>query len=300
MATPTSRRAALLTVNRKARRGESAIDEALNRLRAGGIVLEVVESSDPDDLGRILDARPGRFDCVIVGGGDGTMNAAGQHLVGRDVTLGILPLGTANDLARTLGIAPDLDEAVRIIVEGHTRRIDLGQVNDHVYFNLASLGYSVTLTKTLTSESKRRWGTLGYAIAALKILGQARPFFVDFEVDGVTRRARTLQIGVGNGRYYGGGMVVEENAAPDDERLDVYSLEFESWWQLAAIVPALRRGQQGRHPQVRTFSARELTIRTRRPHHVNADGEIVTRTPATFRVLPKALAVYVPRTPPET
>ena len=91
----------------------------------------------------------------------------------------------------------------------------------------------------------------------------------------------------------------------DDRRvefrgLDVYSLEFESWWQLAAIVPALRRGQQGRHPQVRTFSARELTIRTRRPHHVNADGEIVTRTPATFRVLPKALAVYVPRTPPET
>ncbi|ODN71975.1 lipid kinase [Methylobrevis pamukkalensis] len=300
MTTPASRRRALLMVNRNARRGGDAIDPILGRLTRGGLRLTVEDMPEPDRLAELFHSHADDVDCVIVGGGDGTMNAVTQELVKTELPLGILPMGTANDLARTLGIGPTLEQAADVILAGEARRIDLGEVNGHVFLNLASLGYSVTLTRTLTKESKRRWGTLGYAIAALKILSQARPFTVYFEVDGVTRKARTLQVGVGNGKFYGGGMIVEENATLEDEKLDVYSLEFEQWWQLAGIVPAMRRGVQGKHPQVRSFSAKEVTIRTRRPHHVNADGEIVTRTPATFRVLPKAITVYAPPDVPQT
>ncbi|WP_099556950.1 lipid kinase [Hartmannibacter diazotrophicus] len=290
-----ARQRALVMVNGNARRGREPIDAVLGRLATGGFDLELLDDDGPDALGHRLDREAGRFDCVVIGGGDGTLNMAGQHLVGRDLPLAILPLGTANDLARTLGIGPSLDQAVDVILDRNVRRIDLGEVNGHVFFNLASLGYSVSLTRSLTQDLKRRWGTFGYAMAAMKIAGQVRPFRVDFEVDGETRQTKTLQTGVGNGHFYGGGMVVSEDAQPDDGVLHVYSLEFEHWWQLAGIVPAMRLGAQGRHPSVRSFDCKELTIRTRRAHHVSADGEIVTQTPAHFRILPKAISVFAPQ-----
>lgn len=294
MTASAPRRKALVIVNRRARRGSEAIDDALDRLDDGGIDLVAVESAEPEAISDHIERHRADIDLVIAGGGDGTLNGVAQLLHGGELPLGILPLGTANDLARTLGIRPDLDHAVDVILAGHIRRLDLGEVNGRVFFNVASLGYSVELAKSLTSEAKKRWGTFGYAIAAMRVLGQMRPFTVFIEEGGVTRRAKTLQVAVGNGRFYGGGMVVEESARPDDGALDVYSLEFENWWQLPAIVPALRRGQQGRHPAVRTLKTNELTIRARRPHQVNADGEIVTVTPATFRVVPKAIGIYAP------
>jgi diacylglycerol kinase (ATP) len=110
---------------------------------------------------------------------------------------------------------------------------------------------------------------------------------------------RTVQISVGNGRHYGTGMTVESTAEPDDGRLDAYSLEVPHWWQLLRLVPSLRRGTHGTWRDVRAFSATELTVTTSRPRPVNADGELITTTPARFRVLPGAIRIYAPRTPSE-
>src|SRR4051812_44965739 len=169
-------RRALLIVNAKSRSGESQAQAAIERLNAYGIEPVHVECGRREDLSPLIVKHAKDVDCAVVGGGDGTMNAAAFGVIEAGLPLGILPLGTANDLARTLGIPFDLDGAAQVIADGITRKIDLGIVNGEPFFNVASLGLSAELAQKLTRDIKRRWGRLGYALVALKVLSQAKPF----------------------------------------------------------------------------------------------------------------------------
>lgn len=288
------RRRALVLINPGARSGSLPIDSALDILKDGGI--EVLEAELPQgtDLSRFIRDRRDDIDCVILGGGDGTMNRAAPALMSNRIPFGILPLGTANDLARTLGIAPDPVSAAEVIVAGNLRTIDLGTVNGHPFFNVASIGFSAELAAELTAEAKRRWGTIGYALASAKLLARTRPFTAFIEQGEKTEKVKTVQISVGNGRHYGGGMTVDLDAEPDDGVLHVYSLEISHWSRLVALAPSLKRGTHGAKEDVRAFTTKALTIRTRRARSVNTDGELTTATPARFRVIPRAVKVYAP------
>ena len=224
---------------------------------------------------------------VILAGGDGTLSAAAPALRDTGLPLGILPLGTANDLARTLAIPTGADGAAAVILAGHRRRLDLGCVNGHLFFNVASLGLSVEITQRLTRVMKRRWGRLAYPIAAAAVIMQARRFSATIRVDGQDIPVKSMQVAVGNGRHYGGGMVVADDAAIDDGRLDVYSLEPRARWRLLWMARAFRDGEHDLLEEVRTLRCRSLEVRTRRRRHVSADGEIITRTPARFTLLRK-------------
>ena len=297
MASPSDaapRHRALLIVNENSRSGRDRGDDAERLLSEAGLTVSRGHTTSREDVSRrIRDAR-GSADLVVVGGGDGTINAAAPGIIDTGLPLGLLPLGTANDLARTLGVPLDLDEAVAVIAAGHTRRIDLGAVNGHPYFNVASLGFGVDLSHALTSDAKKRWGPLGYAVAGLRALRRLRPFHVDIEIGGDRHRSKTVHLAVGNGRHYGGGMTVSEDAAIDDGRLDVYSLEIASVFKLLMLLPALRSGRTGRWAEIHTLVGQKIRVTTRRERSVNADGEIVTRTPAVFEVLHDAAAVFVP------
>ncbi|MCW2484460.1 lipid kinase [Candidatus Symbiopectobacterium sp. NZEC127] len=286
---------ALLLINEKARKGDCAREEVLAQLMAQGLRVLVPSAELSMTYSELIEHYADRVDMVIVGGGDGSLNAAAPGLVATGLPLGVLPLGTANDFARTLDIPFDLKSAISVIVAGHRRAVDLGKVNGHLFFNVSSIGFSAVLARELTAESKKRWGTLGYALAACKLLRQSRPFRAEIVHEGAVERVRTVQISVGNGRFYGGGMTVEQRAAPDDGLLDVYSLEVTHWWQMIALIPFLRRGTQGRWRQVRAFSTTELILNTRRPHDINADGELIGRTPAHFTIKQKAIEVFAPR-----
>jgi len=133
---------------------------------------------------------------------------------------------------------------------------------------------------------------------AARILARARLFTAHLDHDGTTERLRTMQISVGNGRHYGGGMTVEETATADDGKLDFYSLEVDHWWRLLALLPSLRKGTHGRWNDVRAFQTTEVTIRTSRRRAVNTDGELSTYTPAHFRIRPKAISVFAPKGQP--
>jgi YegS/Rv2252/BmrU family lipid kinase len=231
---------------------------------------------------------------VVIGGGDGTINAAAAGILETKLPLGIIPLGTANDLARTLGIPPRVEDAAAIIVAGDRRRIDLGMANDAHFFNVASLGLSARIARTLRGRDKRRWGVFGYAIAAAKVAVRVRPFRAELVHDGATLTVRTVQIAVGNGRYYGGGMAIAADASPEDGLLDAYSLEVSGWPRLLALLPALRRGALDPPPDVRTIRTRALAVATRRPQPVDLDGDIGTMTPVKFTLLPGAIEVYAP------
>lgn len=301
---PSSRRA-LIIINPHSRHGSVAsdVERALAVLEHDGVQLVRVASAERGSLADLIRHHEtvSNIDLVIVGGGDGTINATAPALLETNLPLGILPLGTANDLARTLGIPADPAAAAAVIAAGHMRRIDIGVVNGHPFFNVASIGLSVTLARELTAERKRRWGRLAYAVAAIRALAQARrPFSADITREGgETVHVKTLQIAVGNGRYYGGGMAVWEDARIDDHCLDLYSLEVRSWWRLVFMALALRKGSQRHWRDVRGSCGGAIDIRTRRPRHVNADGEIVTMTPARFSQIEGAIQVFAPPHPPK-
>ena len=135
---------------------------------------------------------------------------------------------------------------------------------------------------------------MAYAQSALRVVRDARPFHATIRYDGRTLETRTVQIVVGNGRFYGHAMTVAEDARIDDERLDFYSIEARHWWRLLRLLPALRRGSHGTKPEVQALRTRELTIDTRTPHDIDIDGEVGARTPARFSVARRALDVFAP------
>ena len=284
----------LLLHNPNSRAGEAAAQTASGALVAAGVAVTPLACEGRDDTIARVRAHHAEHDGVVACGGDGTMNSMVNALAGTSTPLGVIPSGTANDLARTLGLKDDAAEAAAVIAAGHTRTIDVGEVNGVAFLNVASIGLSVALARGLTPDLKRRWGKLSYALAAFKVLTGARPFRAWIDGDDEDVRVRTYQIAVGNGRFYGGGMAVEADAAIDDGRLDLYSLELRSLWGLAVMLPSFRAGSHGVYREVRTAAGAYFNVTTRRPLAVNADGEIITRTPARFIVRPGALTVFAP------
>lgn len=287
-------RRALLVVNPRSSRGGAALEPILARLRRRGIEIVRADTSSREDCRDQILSHADDVDLVIVGGGDGALNAAAASLHETGLPLGVLPLGTANDLARTLGIPTDLRHAADVIAAGHLRRIDLGMANGEAFFNVASLGLSTELAQALTPGAKQRLGRFSYMAAAILTLARARPFRALIRSEDEAVRVKTYQIAVGSGRYYGGGVPVVNDAKIDDGHLDLYSLEVGGAWKLALMAPWFRRGVQGAWREVRADRGRVFEVRTAKPRPVNLDGELVTYTPVTFRVLRDAIQVYTP------
>lgn len=285
---------ALLLVNRYARQGQKSLAIAVDVLNDLEFELIVLPIKNPEELPMLVRQHGGQVDAVIVGGGDGTLNAIVDSLVEMALPLGILPLGTANDLARTLNLPQTITEACQVIAGGHQKSIDLGWVNGKHFFNVASLGLSVEITKQLSRGMKRRWGILAYGITAVQAIAQTRPFRAKILTEDKEIAVKTIQIAVGNGRYYGGGMTIAADAAIDDQQLDLYSLELQHWWQTFPLIWHLPQGQQYRLPWVRVLRGESFEIHTSKPRPINTDGELTTATPAVFRVVPQALGVFVP------
>lgn len=285
---------ALLLVNPKARRGREAIAPVTERLRAGGLDVAVEPFGQLPEIARDIVRLRETADLVIVCGGDGSVSSAAMAAIDSGLPLGIIPMGTANDLARTLGIPTDLSRAADVIAAGHTRRIDVGTVNGHAFFNVASIGLSTDLARKLDPGLKRRFGRFGYVLAAARVLSGAEKFKAHITEKGLKIDASTYQIAVGNGRHYGGGNIVEASAAIDDGHLDLYSLETRNVWKLALMMRSFRAGTHGAWSEVRTARCIEFDVETDHEMPVNADGEIVSSTPAHFKVLPDAIEVFAP------
>jgi len=285
---------ALLIINEKSRSGSADAEAATEHLKQLGIEVMPWKLDRPDQIATMIRRHASDVDCVIVGGGDGSLNAAAPALVETRLPLGVIPLGTANDLARTLKIPTDIAQATEIISTGVLHQIDLGRVNDRYFFNVANIGLGVHAMTHLSADVKRRWGVLGYAKSLYSALKSMRPFHADIECDGRRQRVRSIQIAVGNGRHYGGGMTIAEEASVDDRKFFLYSIEPSPLWDLLKFAPSFRAGRfEERHP-VHIDCGRRIRIRTRRTMAISADGELVSRTPADFDVIPGAVKVFVP------
>lgn len=271
-----------LLLNPESRRGREMAAAVRDDLRRYGI--ETLDAATP---------HSDRIDCIVSAGGDGTLTRAMRRAIELGVPLGVIPLGTFNDLARTLGIPFDVGAACAAIAATRTRSIDVARVNGVYYASEASIGVSTRIARLQTPQEKRRFGTLAVIATALQAFRYARPMKVDVGFDGRCERFKTVQLTVANSHRFGGVFNVAD-AAIDDGWLDLYSIEIDTAAEALSVARAILRGERHDAPGLRTFRAKKFHVHTHRRHHVSADGEPAGRTPATFEVMPKALSVYVP------
>ncbi len=281
-------------INPKARRGERAGERVRAAFQtAGAEVFEEPIRRGPGAWEPLLRYRE-RVDCVAIGGGDGTLISAIPGLIESGLPLGILPLGTFNDLARTLEVPTDPEHAVGVIVEGRLKALDVGRVNGKFFVNEASIGISTHIARRQTSEVKKRFGFLGIIGTTLATLRHSRPFRVEVAYNGTRERFRTIQLTIANSHHFG-GFITNNEASIDDGYLDLYSLELTKWSQAIPLIKPIVRHELSGSEAVRARKATRFEVHTTRPRHIFTDGEPATMTPATFEVVPKAIRVYVPR-----
>ncbi|HET9343397.1 MAG TPA: lipid kinase [Candidatus Eremiobacteraceae bacterium] len=293
-----ARRRALVLLNDDARNVAAKSSDAIVALQELGLDIVHAVTATRSSVAAAIREHADRVDLVIAGGGDGTLNAVLQGLVGSKLPLGILPLGTANDLAKTLGIPAELPRACEVIGQGHTRRIDVGRVNDVYYFNEASIGMSVALCRRLTKESKSSFGVFALLFHALQIVFAMRRFRALVTLpSGEVIAQRTAQLTVGNGQNFG-GFVATDEAAIDDRKLDLYSVQLKDWKDYLEVLTALLRRQYDDVRSVFTLHGKRFEVKTGKRMRIEVDGEIVTSTPATFDIVPSAIEVLVPAPSP--
>lgn len=286
---------ALMILNSNSRNGaDTDISEGLTLLAGNGISVIQKTSSSAQQTAQYIQDYADKVQLVILGGGDGTISSAAGALYKYQLPFAILPLGTANDLAHSLNIPANLPDAFSTIVNNYRGRINLGKINGHYFLNAAHIGLGVKVTDELTPEVKKKWGVFSYLKAALAAFKKNRSFRVTIKANGSEHKLRSIQLAVGNGRFYGGGNVIDEKSEIDDGELCLYSLAPSSRWEFFKNAIFLRYGKHSYIPKSFTISAKRIEIKTRRSKDIIADGEPIGKTPALFNVIPDALEVIRP------
>lgn len=288
---------AVLIVNTRSRRGRRRFRQARRLLDEAGLsFLETFPVDDPARLptifGRALDHEP---DLIVVGGGDGTIAEAVGHLAGRDIALGLLPLGTTNNFARSLELPMSLPGAVAVLREGKVADVDLGAVGDHVFANMVSLGLSVQVAEHVPHGLKRIAGRAAYALTSLWLLPRHQAFRATLRLDGETHEVVTHQLNIANGAHHSGRRIARD-ASPDDRLLAAYRLGDAMRLRLAgATLRHVLTGHRRTLAEDAFLTTRQVHIETDPPLQVDVDGEICGRTPVTVNLVPNALRVFVPQ-----
>ncbi|MGX1197275.1 YegS/Rv2252/BmrU family lipid kinase [Parvibaculum sp. MBR-TMA-1.3b-4.2] len=283
----------LLLENRKA--GGGGESEIAQRLRETGREVLAPDTSSIEEACDITREKSGDVDLVVVAGGDGSVNGLLSCLMDLSVPMLVVPRGTGNDFARSLGIPLEGDEALSLLDTGMLADVDVSFANGKPFVNAASVGLTAQVTKYQTPERKSRFGSVSYIVSAFKAVQVSRPFRAEVvnldEPDETPLKTRCVQLLAGNGRYFGGGMVVHHDTRIDDGKIYLYALKPASTFALILHGPLIGLGRVDLSPDAVVASGTGFRLKTRRPLPVHADGERLTQTPVTFEVKHRALKV---------
>jgi YegS/Rv2252/BmrU family lipid kinase len=229
----------------------------------------------------------------VVLSGDGLIGAVGGAMAGSDTPLGILPGGRGNDLARVLGIPADPEHAVAVLLEGETRRIDVGEVNGRRFLGVASVGFDSEANR-VANETRVIRGNLVYALAAIRTLIHWKPARFTVRIDDERIRFTGYSVSAANNRAFGGGMYIAPQAELDDGLFDVVTVGEMGKLRALGNLPKVFKSTHVELDEVDIFRASHLELTASKPFPVYADGEHLSDLPASLRVLPRALSVIAP------
>jgi diacylglycerol kinase (ATP) len=292
------------------------LPEIIAALEAEGI-RAVLTFTGPDESPMLLAQRSVAegYDLIIVGGGDGTVSEVAKGLVHTSVPLGIVPIGTYNNIARSLNLPMTVAEACQVLGRGQVKAIDVGQANDHDYFfEAAGVGLDTALFPLGEAIKGGRWGRMWQAFR-LGMDYRPQPLKLQFDrpiaeariqpviprrllLRQIARRnefkLKAMLVVIANAPYYGAGFTVAPAAVVDDGLLTITIYRKFSKWELLRHFWSISRGQYHYNPKIETYQVAwvHLTSPTPLPFHI--DGQPIGTVPVTFKVLKQALQVMVP------
>lgn len=238
---------------------------------------------------------------LIAAGGDGTLNEVLNGLMssGAAVPLGLLPLGTGNDFARTLGLPSELTLALEVIRGGNLRPLDVVRVSgggrERYFLNVAAGGFSGTVSEKLTPELKATWGPLSYLRGMIEALPELTPYDCQLTLDDeAPTMLRVLNLVVANAPFVAKGIPIAPEADPGDGWLDVIAIRETSGARLALLAPQVLTGNHLANDDVFHARARRIAIDATPQMPFNTDGELIAESPWTFEVCSHAISMFVP------
>ncbi len=250
----------------------------------------LIRPTSPDEAIAAIRTRDASVDAILVGGGDGSVSSILAPLIESGLPLGVLPLGTANDFARSIG-QPDIESALAAISSGGVRKIDIGEANGRLFLNTIAVGLPAAAARDLTADLKKRLGMFAAAAVIPKILHRGRAFSVEIVGDaGIVRVESCIAVLACAGRYIGGFPVAYDHL--EDGRLHLVAARASSWREVLSILGSALVRRLPEEWNVTEHATVACTLRTSRPLDVALDGDIAFKTPVDLRVRPGAIRVF--------
>ena len=288
--------------------GNTRVRTAVHGLRQEGHIVEVRVTWEPGDAQRltgeaVAEASGGMIDCIVAGGGDGTINEvfAAAYAAGlpEQCSLGILPLGTANDFAHATGVPlQDLTAALRLAATAAPQWIDIGLLNDRPFINLVSGGFGSRVTVETDPELKKRLGGLAYVLTGISHFAELSANSGRFRAEGFSWEGRFVAVAMGNGRQAGGGVPLCPDALIDDGLVDLMILpELDRSQRLDAFARLLREGAASIRTALVTARSARIEYESEDALNVNLDGEPMRSKRFRVECRRRALPVRLGKSP---
>lgn len=266
----------------------------LEELTSRGLEHRVCITRSLEHARELAGAAAGRGAVAVAFGGDGLVGAVAGALAGGEATMGVLPGGRGNDLARVLGIPRDPRAACAVLASGRERRLDLGIAGSQSFIGIASCGFDSEVNR-LANETALRLGNLVYAYALLRALPRWHPARFTLRLDGGEPRELVgYSVAAANSTTFGGGMRIAPDASMEDGLLDVVLIGDVPRARYLLLAPTVVSGAHVRQPNVEVLRARELELSADRPFTLYADGDPLAELPVRLRAAPGAVRVLAP------
>jgi lipid kinase YegS len=288
--------------------GDPRVRTAVHAVRQGGHSVEVRVTWEPGDAARltaeaVADSAGGKISCIVAGGGDGTINEvfAAAYKIGLPpgCSLGILPLGTANDLAHSAGVpVQDMTAALQLAASADSNWIDVGFVNDKPFVNVVSGGFGSRITVETNPELKRRLGGLAYAITGISHFAELSANKGQFRAEAFSWNGPFLALAIGNGRQAGGGIPLCPEALIDDGLFDLMVLpQLDHAARLDAFSNLLHEGAASLRTKLVATRSSWIEYESENELNINLDGEPLLLKRFRVECRKRALPVHFGETP---
>lgn len=283
-----------LIINTGSRRSRAALPSIIAACKRNDIeIIKVTTLKKDTSLKKVIDAIKKRQpDLVLVGGGDGTISDAVDFFAGSSIQVGVLPLGTTNNFARSLGLPLDIDLAIDAIKNGKVSNVDLGKINDEYFVNVAGIGISALIAKHVTNDQKKKFGRFAYAINGIVQLFRHKAFLATIQdKDGELQlHLETHQIIIANGRYHAGKQIAKD-AKIDNRELIIFALGGRSKLSFIIAMADFYFGKRKNIQHASYLTGHTIKLSTSTPQLVELDGEVKFTTPIPIKVTPGAVKV---------